>query len=447
MTKGTSKHLNLEQRFVIEEGLREGESCRTIAKKIGVSPSTVSREVQVNRVGKEIKSRRPLKLSLRCTHFPDCEKVGQACPKCSSLFVRCRDCRTRHCIHSCPDFERKQCPWTSKWPYVCPPHCRKRGGCNYPKYRYRASEAHAQAQTRLSESRRGIDISEEELCALNELVAPLIKQGQSFEAIWATHQEELPICVRSAYNYQENSLLTCLNAELPRKVRLRPRKRFVPSQSKRSKIDRQGKEFSDFLALPIELQARVVQGDSVCGFQDNKLDILSLHFVARGFQSYQLKGHGVARETIRCLNEWEQAFGSPEAFRAAIPVLLVDRGAEFDDWEGMERSCISPEIKRTQVFYCDTMQSNQKANAERNHEQLRRILVKNRSNFDALSIEDVRLCTNHVNSYSIERFENCAFDQMVGLVGTKVLTKMGFEQLVPDEVILKPYLLPDVVEQ
>ena len=51
----------------------------------------------------------------------------------------------------------------------------------------------------------------------------------------------------------------------------------------------------------------------------------------------------------------------------------------------MERSCLVEGARRDRVFYCDAMQSSQKARAERNHERLRRILPKGRSDFDALS--------------------------------------------------------------
>ncbi len=73
------------------------------------------------------------------------------------------------------------------------------------------------------------------------------------------------------------------------------------------------------------------------------------------------------------------------------------RGVEFDDWEGMERSCLEEGKRRCRVFYCDAMSSNQKAQAERNHEQLRRILPKGRSGFDELGVCDVAACRRSLN--------------------------------------------------
>lgn len=63
------------------------------------------------------------------------------------------------------------------------------------------------------------------------------------------------------------------------------------------------------------------------------------------------------------------------------------------------------------------MISNQKSQAERNHEQLRRILPKGRSDFDALSNTDVALCCSHANSYPLATLGGkCAFEQVEGLV-------------------------------
>ena len=52
-------------------------------------------------------------------------------------------------------------------------------------------------------AREGISLTADELAAMVAIVVPLFKREQSYEAIWATHADELPVCVRSAYSYQE----------------------------------------------------------------------------------------------------------------------------------------------------------------------------------------------------------------------------------------------------
>jgi hypothetical protein len=168
--------------------------------------------------------------------------------------------------------------------------------------------------------------------------------------------------------------MACANAELPRKSRVRKRKR---SRLKgRNRMDRTGRTYADFEVLPLADRARVVMGDSVEGFRGESGDILSLHVLARRFQPRLFSKAGSAAETVARLGAVEAAMGSRAAFAALFRAMLVDRGVEFDDWEGMERSCLEPGARRCRVFYCDATGSNQKSEAERNHEQrvVRRVI-------------------------------------------------------------------------
>lgn len=445
MPESKGMHLTSENREVIAEGIYVPESAGKIARKINVSASTVTREVKKNRTIKEKATRG--KKSTRCVHYRDCQQSGTACSKCLTYYTTCKHCKTHDCTHTCPNYERRMCPLTSKWPYVCLPTCPKRGTCTFPKCSYSAIEADSAYRQRLSEARSGIDITEEQLSAMDALVTPLIKQGQSFEAIWITHGDELPICTRSAYNYQQLGLFSTTNLDLPRVVRLKPRTKTCASPS-RNRVDRTGRTYDDFLALPLADQARVVQGDSVVGFEDNKFDILTLHFVSVCTQLYLLKHHQDSDAVVAHFNNIERILGSPEAFEALMGILLVDRGVEFDDWAGIEQSCLDASAKRCRVFYCDAMKSNQKSQAERNHEQLRRILPKGRSDFDKLTERDVSLCTSNVNSYvGSGRGNKCPLELAGGLIPEELLTALGIEYLDPDDVVLTPALLPHVVQQ
>lgn len=443
MTK--KKHLSLENREVIAQGVPAGDSAGRIARRIDVSTSTVTREVKANRTIREKKSTGKSKPSIRCANYQDCQKSGSACKKCSTRLTTCKHCKTRSCIASCPDFKRKMCPDTERWPYVCPEKCSKRAYCGFPKCSYDAEAADANYRVRLASSREGIDMSDEQLLSLDKIVTPLVKQGHSFEAICFTH-EEVGVCARTLYNYQDKGLLSTANIELPRKVRLKPRKKN--SHAGRDRVDRAGRTYDDFLALPLEEQVRVVQGDSVCGYEWNEHDVLSLHMVAYAFQFYLRKRHADSEAVVKWLDVIERALGSREAFKAIFPVLLLDRGVEFDDWEGMERSCLEFGRRRCRVFYCDAMESNQKSQAERNHEQLRRILPKERTDFDALSVYDIATCCSHVNSYPIAgRGGKCAFELAASILPVALLDELGIARVPTNEVILKPYLMKHAVEQ
>ena len=445
MRDGKRKHMDKDSRVAIEEGVYNGESCRSIARAAGVSPSTVTREIRNNRTVVERPRRDGAKLAVRCVMYRSCERVGKACEGCKTSYVRCRNCRTHSCIDSCPDFELRMCPATESWPYVCPRPCPKSSRCTFPRVRYRAEEAQSSYEGRLASSREGVDLTEEQLAAVNAVVAPLVRQGHSFEAICAAHPE-LGVCARTLYNYQADGILETSDVELPRKARVRPRKRR--REMGRPRVDRSGREYVDFMALPDEERARAVQGDSVVGRQGNRHDVLSLHLVARRFQLYLLKDHGDPAATVHAIDRVERAMGSRERFEAAFGVLLLDRGVEFDDFGGIEDSCLEPGRRRCRVFYCDPQESNQKSQCERNHEQLRRILPKRRTDMDALSEADVAACCSHVNSYPLASLGGVSpIDNLGAIVPAEALAALGVLRLEPDEVVLRPSLMPHAVER
>lgn len=109
------------------------------------------------------------------------------------------------------------CPQTQKWPYIYPTNCKKRSGCNCQKSSYSSYGADCSYRNRLSSTRSGITVTQEEPIAINNLIAPLIKQKQSYETIWSEHGQELSIGLRSAYNYQEkNSSLLLISSSQER---------------------------------------------------------------------------------------------------------------------------------------------------------------------------------------------------------------------------------------
>ena len=359
MTRKKGKHLSRENREVIEAGIRNGDSARAIAKRIDASPSTVTREVKAHRTVKEKRLSPKENASLRCAKRETCQASGSACPTCSTKLTSCKSCRTRRCILTCPDYAPKTCPATRSWPYVCPERCPRRGWCGLPKCSYDAGDADAAYRGTLSSSRSGICCTQAELDAMNAIVVPLAKQGQSFEAIWAEHAGELPVCVRSAYKYQELGAVGLTSLDMPRKARLLPRRRPDVKGPRRERVDRTGRTYDDFNELPVKDKARVVQGDSVEGYERNASDILSLHLVAHAFQIYLKKAVKASpAPVVAWLDVIERELGSPEAFEEIFGVLLLDRGSEFDDWAGMERSCLVPGARRCRVFYCDEMNSS-----------------------------------------------------------------------------------------
>ena len=94
----------------------------------------------------------------------------------------------------------------------------------------------------------------------------------------------------------------------------------------------------------------------------------------------------------------ERALGG-EAFGRLFGLVLTDNGAEFSDFEALERSALPGGAARCRVFYCDVRQSQQKAGCERNHVELRKLLPKGRGiSFDALDGRDCAELMSQLNS-------------------------------------------------
>lgn len=442
MPERPGAHLDYDDRCAIEEGIAGRASASSIARRIGVSPSTVTREVRANRWSRERKSS-SVRVSRKCALFESCRRKRDACESCAQEGRRqaCRLCGLVVCCDSCPDFAPLRCPLLERWPYVCACPAGERDRCLLPKFRYDARKAQAAADERRSACRSGISISEGELRSLLETVVPLIEAGLSPEAIWMANGDRFPVGVRTFYSWMEEGVVDVAAILLPRKVRCRGR-----AKKRRRAAPRPGREHSDFLGLPLDEQALAVEMDSVIGYARNAARILSVHFVRAVFQVYlRLDGPGSAH-VVGALDMIEGALGSPEAFRAVMGTVLVDRGEEFSDFEGMERSCLAEGERRCRVFYCDPLSPGQKGSCERNHAELRRILPKGRSDFDLLSRGDLSLIASHVNSYPRKSLGGRRpVDAARVLLPEAFLDLLGVTEVRLEEVTLRPSLVGHAV--
>lgn len=105
---------------------------------------------------------------------------------------------------------------------------------------------------------------------------------------------------------------------------MRKRKRRDVEGAGRDGVDRTGRTYAEFEALSLADRSRVVQCDSVEGYERNTYDILSAHIVARAFQIYLRKRHA-SSGSHRCLpRHIESLIGSVAAFEAIFGILLVD---------------------------------------------------------------------------------------------------------------------------
>lgn len=115
---------------------------------------------------------------------------------------------------------------TERAPFVCDSCSEKnKKACKYNKFYYLAEKADAKAKKVRSESREGIRLSQEELQTLDEILSPLIRQGQPLSHICNTHGDEIKVSERSIYNYIDAGELTISNLDLRRKVKYKKRRK------------------------------------------------------------------------------------------------------------------------------------------------------------------------------------------------------------------------------
>lgn len=428
----THTHLTFSDRCYIEQGLTAHDSFSAIAAHLEKDPSTISKEV------KRTRSHRYLARVLEedCSIRPECSRRHLCGDRdCNRL---CRSCHTFKCTKICDGYVSSHCSKLDKPPYVCNP-CGSKNRCHLSKFFYKAADAQKQYETTLTESRAGVNLTPEELTALNELVSPLIKNGQPLSHIFAVHADEIPCSQRSLYNYIDQGLLDARNLDLPRRVRFKKRKshnRSTGQIDQQYRRQRTYKDFSKFTEGYPDFE--VVELDTVKGSRESGKCLMTLLFRRSNFMLIFLLNHCTQECVIDCFNQLYETLG-PRLFRKTFPVILTDNGAEFKNPWGIEKAPDGK--KRTRVFYCDPYLSNQKGKLEKNHEFIRYVIPKGRS-MHFLTPEKVRILTNHINSLARDSLNGATpFDLAVLLLDKRIPALLGLHKVSPDHVLLKPALL------
>ena len=425
------KHLTALERQEIEHGLRHGDSIKCIAGKIGKHHSTVSREILARRIasGKGALGR----ITNRCVSRLTCDK-RQLCNGRPDCVRRCSTCH--RCNAVCPAFREEFCPKLSLPPYVCN-GCKGESACVLRKQYYHHNPAHKNYRDILVDTREGANITQAELLAIDEVISPLIRRGQSVHHALTNNPNCFCVHEKTVYRYIAGGLLHAKNGDMPRVCMLKPRTRKAVEH----KIDtrcRIGRKLSDFQALLADApDVRVVEMDSVIGRVGGKV-LLTLLFRDTGLMLAFLRDHNDAQSVIDAFAHlWTLA--GPELYRRLFPILLTDNGSEFSNPLALENA---PDgTSRSRLFYCDPCASWQKGRIERNHEFLRTILPKG-SSFDALSQDDINKILSHINSYSRPtRNDKSPFDLFAFAYGSELLDQLGIRRIAPNEIILKPALL------
>ena len=421
-------HLTLSDRIVIESSLRDGSSFKQIAQELGKDPSTISKEVRGHYKVVEKDTFNPCIHRRECKHYADlcnpCKfKSGKSCKQCTGCFTHC------------PDFEEKHCIKLQKPPYVCN-GCKERNGCKLRRHLYDAKFAQTEYETVRSESRQGFATTPTELKRIDDVIAPLVKQGQSIHQICANNTDLIMLDERTIYNYIDAGLLSVGNLDLPRKVRYKARKKKKPLR-----VDKQchlGRTYDDFLEYTAaNPDIPVVEMDSVEGRKGGKV-LLTLFFRNCNLMIAYIRDTNTARSVTEIFQGLYESLGR-ETFCRLFPIILTDRGSEFTDPVSLE--CDEWGEVRTRVFYCDPQRPDQKGGAEVTHEFIRRILPKGTS-FNDLTQDDITLMMSHINSYTRKKLNNRSAHQLFSFFyGENILDVLNIRKVPANDINLTPRLL------
>ena len=207
-------------------------------------------------------------------------------------------------------------------------------------YIYSARHADASVTRRRSESRRGIRISDKKKSEMDELITRLVKKGQPLTHIYAEHESEMPVCLRTLYNYIDDGELTIKNIDLRRKTRYKRRgKGHQPSLGFANMEFRQGRTYTDFeYAMKVKYtEDEVVEMDTVKGVREQGKRLLTMIFRKNNVMLLFLMPDGKAESVKRVFDYLEAGLGI-EVFRRLFPVILTDNGSEFKKVDELEHT-------------------------------------------------------------------------------------------------------------
>ena len=427
--------MDLSDRIAIETGICNKDSFKKIARLLRRHPTTIAHEVKENRTfirgnypnGKDCRYVRTRNIHHLCE--------DQECDK------NCCRCWKVNCAEKCPAYVSAACHKFERPPYVCN-SCPDKKLCNKDKYIYSAKHADAAVTRRRSESRQGIRVSEEQMADMNSLITQLVKKGQPLAHIYAEHKEEIPVTLRTLYNYIDAGEMAVKSIDLRRKTGYRPRKKKASKSLGFANMDfRKNRTYADFENNMNSSygDCSVVEMDTVKGVREKGKRLLTMIFRDNNIMLLFLLPDGTAGSVIRVFDFLETGLGT-DVFRRLFQVILTDNGSEFKKVQDLENSELLEQ--RTHLFFCDPMASWQKGCIEKNHEFIRYVIPKGKS-LNPYTQDDITLLMNHINSVIRPGLGNKCPYELVDQNDQdmkKLMALLEMHLIPADEVHLKPDL-------
>ena len=395
-------HLSYEDRRNIEDGLNENKSINQIAKELNRTHSTILREIDRNKISSKTKNWTINKKQENPNYNYHCDKLDKS-------------------------------------PYVCN-GCKSRSGCRKNRHTYYARRADDMYKEIKTESRKGINLTSEEVYEINKVLTPLIKKGQTINHLYINHPELLDFSKPSFYNYINAGIFEFRAIDFPRIVKYKKRKNSDKRRTRKEREIRIGRTHDDFLKyISDNPDLNIVEMDTVEGIKDEPYCFLTLLWRKSKFMLI-FKLENQTKEEVTRIFRYLQTMLVYEDYQKLFQVILTDNGHEFFDVENIECHFETGE-KITNLFFCDPHASCQKGMIEKNHEFIRYILPK-KTSFKYINQDDCNLIMNNINSLCRDSLNGkCPYEAMLFLCDEYVLKTLDCEYIKPNDVILNDKLL------
>lgn len=411
-------HLSFEERCKIEELLNKRFRKYQIAKEIGKTQSTISREINSR---KDFYMHSDYSTNYyNCVYFKDCKK----------------------CDHKCKFYKPIICKDRDKFYGACN-NCEKVKNCKLDKYFYRAARAERDYRYNLSESRKGINLDKNDLYNLALLICPLIRQGQSIYMILENHPE-IKLSPKTLYNYIDAGYFKdfgVTNMTLKRKIKRKKNTKSSDNKLKKRKepADYTGRTYSDYLQYKLDNPDKsTTEMDTVYNSQSGPY-IQTFIFENTGFMIGILHQEKTADSMSKALDNIQASLSSEE-YAKLFSLILSDRGTEFSKPIQFEVNQDTGEVKG-KIFYCDPQHPSQKPHVENNHILMRDILPK-KTDLKFLTQEKLNLMFSHLNSTPRASLGGkTPYEIFTFLYGRNTAKKLNIKEIRKDDVNLTPSLL------
>ena len=388
------KHLTLEDRKLIERGLDLDKAAKEIASWIRKDPTTVSKEIKLNRILKTANpfNQRPVDYQMK---YNQCTRLN----------------RYPHACNGCPLLQ----------------HCRK------DKYFYTSDHAHNKYKTNLSFSRIGIQMDNDRFEQIDSILKIGLDNDQPLYHIWRSNLDVMPKSIKTLYNWINQGQTTSIRLDLRKSVSYRPRFK-TPVKPNDTGIYK-GRSFEDYEQYREENpKDNYTQMDCVEGLKHEPKTFLTLLILEESFLLTYVMNQQTSENVVDVFNELELDLGI-EKFKKLISVVLLDRGSEFSDPLSLEYSPFTGE-RRCRVFYCDPLQSNQKGELENKHRFIRYFFPK-KTSIQNVSQRQVDTMVSHINGVRLEKLNGkTPYSLALKEYGVQTLDQLRIKFVPPTQINL-----------